>query len=603
MISPFEVATEFRFEIGEALINSKALQGAVQGISDSADQAMNHLNYLATGLVSHLGLGSGGLLSLLTRAVELTQEFDKGALGFVNSINSNWKVLTGTIGNFNDQLDTSKMLMGKVGEMADKYGLSGQELAAITTTVAQPINAAGKGGTNYENSIRFAKNIMIGAEGMGLPASLLMGSVMHALTPGGTLMGKAFDRLVNSDAFRNSGVRTHQQFASLMPDRKIDLLTKAFAQLGENAGFLAARAQDLSVQFRIMKAQVEQVLKPIGDAISGPIRQVFGSVTEYLQKNGAQLGQNVANIISGFFKNPEKMLMNLMQLKHLGSDSKTAAHLAVLVTTVIWVAQQLEKIGIVFTGGILRAAFTAFKDGFVWIFRALGGFRMLWSVIRAIGAGFAEVVPWFIMFLIPLQAMSRGLAMAKVRDAKAMADNAVPVTAQMNRLKDLFAEIISPIQASIEGLAELISRLMSFSWWIENASGLMSVLADVLTFVAKAVIGLMGVLSGLEMMISGFFMDINSFKNPFSEMGENFMLGFNSYMKDHLAKIGIGEKSIQVGKTNVTNNNKIDARFDMREQMEPDRLAFTIVGHLKKLAMDATQPKGGSLHAGLVNGR
>ena len=60
-----------------------------------------------------------------------------------------------------------------------------------------------------------------------------------------------------------------------------------------------------------------------------------------------------------------------------------------------------------------------------------------------------------------------------------------------------------------------------------------------------------------------------------------------------------GMTSQAVGKTSITNHNNVTARFDMREQLEPDRIAFAVVTHLKKLTMNNTQASGYSLHNGL----
>ena len=53
--------------------------------------------------------------------------------------------------------------------------------------------------------------------------------------------------------------------------------------------------------------------------------------------------------------------------------------------------------------------------------------------------------------------------------------------------------------------------------------------------------------------------------------------------------------------TQVTNIGKIEARFDMREQLEPDRVAFLTVAHLKKLAQNPTQGRGQSFDGKFAN--
>ncbi len=71
----FEVATEFRFDVGNAVIGTDRLTDSVGNLDRAVSGAMTNLQYLASGLVAHLGFGAGGLLGILTKSFHVSEEF------------------------------------------------------------------------------------------------------------------------------------------------------------------------------------------------------------------------------------------------------------------------------------------------------------------------------------------------------------------------------------------------------------------------------------------------------------------------------------------------------------------------------------------------
>jgi hypothetical protein len=78
---------------------------------------------------------------------------------------------------------------------------------------------------------------------------------------------------------------------------------------------------------------------------------------------------------------------------------------------------------------------------------------------------------------------------------------------------------------------------------------------------------------------------------------------FTKAKKDFLEEnaIRLGKPADSSTQYKVTNNNHIEARFDMREQLEPDRIAFAVTQKLKHLAMNPTQGRGRSISAAFAN--
>jgi hypothetical protein len=80
---------------------------------------------------------------------------------------------------------------------------------------------------------------------------------------------------------------------------------------------------------------------------------------------------------------------------------------------------------------------------------------------------------------------------------------------------------------------------------------------------------------------------------------ESFKAGMDLFEKNYPMATAL--QGNPVSRSTVTNNNHIDARFDMREQLEPDRIAFAVTQKLKKLAINATQGRGNAHGAAFAN--
>jgi len=70
----FKVLTEFRFETGAAVISSKKLQDAVDGISQSADDLLFTFQRVSFGIVGSFISGpGGGILGVLATAISSSE--------------------------------------------------------------------------------------------------------------------------------------------------------------------------------------------------------------------------------------------------------------------------------------------------------------------------------------------------------------------------------------------------------------------------------------------------------------------------------------------------------------------------------------------------
>lgn len=613
----FEVATEFKFDVGQAVFNTDALKASVDKLSGSADTALNSLSYLAGGLVAHLGLGSGGLLSLFTEAVKLSEAFHTGSMGFLNSIGSNMNVLGGHVHGFNEQLESSNMLMSKISDTASKFGLNTSSLASMTQLLATPLAQRGKLGTNYGNGIELAKNAMIVGEATGLGSQMMGESILRGLSPGGSVMGKLFERLVNTQSFRGAGIMHPAQMANMLPDKKIDLLTKAMAELGGNAGYLNERLNSLTVAFNMIKNRLSDVLTPIGDALKVPLLKIFQGISDFLAKNGKALGDSLAKLIADIFQDPKKLLINLLQLKSVGADFKGALKFTELFLTLKFLRSVLLWLGVEFNGGLIMAGLTGLVDGVKWLAALIPWGTVFSFVMRALSIVLTEFIPVLTGAFLVLQGISKAKAMAAIDDTQALIEMAPKLAETASIWKRFFSALWSPFQEIIDQIAGMIEWIFRWSNYIKIFVGITEFLAPALEFIGDGFIGLAGALHGVMAVLKAEIawlaqvpsdlMEIFSggdVKNSLRHLlggaddAGAFKHGFNEYVDQNYSRIKDANDS--ASKITITNNNHINATFNLKEQLEPDRVAFAVTQHLKKLVMDRTQASGQSIHSGLA---
>lgn len=595
----FEVATEFRFDVGQAILNTDTLKGAVDDLSKASGSALGSLNYLASGLIAHLGFGSGGLLSILGKAVQISEAFNESSLSFANNISSNMQTLTGTIDNFNDRLGTSQMLMGNISREAIKFGIDTTQLSHITQLLATPLANRGKLGSNYQGAISMGRNLSLASEAVGLNPMMSGEMLSRAITDHMAIHGALFARLVNTQAFKSQHIATQPQLMNMNTDRKIDLLSKALTQLAGDADWIAARMMNLGTQFIILKDQISVVLKPIGDAIVKPLVKMMSQINGYLTQHGEEIGKNIGKLIGNIFEDPKNLFVNLMQLKHLKTDFQRALDWSGVIVMATWIKMGLEKIGIVFNGGLIRRAFAGLFDGFVYALPII--WKTITTVAKFITPAIGEFIGAFAPLLFFFQIISRARAIAKVNDIENLLNLMPKLSAIFVKIKTAVENIMMPLSMAIDFWANLLAPLFQTSTWLNILVPVLDSFADILGILGTVTVYAMAGLSGLVNVIIGFVEDIMHMKNPFGNVMGNLKDGYNDFLERNAARLG--KASDSAANYHVENNNHIEARFDMREQMEPDRIAFAVTTHLKKLALDAPQGAGASLASAFARPR
>lgn len=595
----FEVATEFRFDVGSAILGTNQLTSAVSNLDQAAAGAMTNLHYLASGLVAHLGLGAGGLLGILTKAFNVSEEFTSDTMNLAANIGSNFQFLTGHVNGFNEQLESSRAIMGDINRVATASGLSGHELGSVVKTIASPMAKHERLGTNYAGGIALAKNMMMAGEATGVGSRVMTETIARAMTDNMAIHGAVFQRLVGTKAFTDAHIRQQGQLTNMEGGKKIDLLTKALEQLSGGAQFVAYRMNLISTQFTILKDNLETLLKPIGDAIIVPLKKMFIQANLWLSQNGLALGEAIGRIVKSIFGDPEALYVNIRQMMAFKSDLSRAISITNKAILFAWIGSYFK-----WTEGIAAAVGGLFGlgkgAGFVEILASEGS--MIWKIFRLMGTAIMDFLPNVNALLYFFQILSRARAKAEVIDAKEWLTLSPRILQALARLKEAFQAIMLPISMGMEFWSDLLAPIFTTTIWMRLFVNVMEDLAAVMEFVGNIVIKTLGKISGLASLFIGnqFYDGPETFSGLYKNAVKNFKEGNDLFLQAHPLLNG---STPAVLPPHIENHNHIEARFDMREQLEPDRVAFAVTEHLKKLTINAMQGTGSSLHHGFASNK
>lgn len=594
----FHVATEFRFDIGQALLSTKTLQDSVDNLSGAADNALLSFQHLGAGLVAHLGLGSGGLLTILGKAVQISDKFNSSSLSFSNIISSNMKVFGGTIDTFNDRLATSQMIMGNINKVANQFALPSGEMLQMTKVLTPLLAQHGMAGTNFSGSINMAKNVLKSAPNMNLDPAGIQNQLLNAVSGQAHMQGTLFPRLMReTSTFQDAHITSAAQFNAMKPEARIKLLDKALAVFASDTEVLKNRVDSLSGQMTILSnnfSEFGSVLKPIGDAILKPIVMVLKEVNSYIDHEGRQMAKSFGNMISNIFEDPKGLLVNILQMKQLGSDTKKGAKTMGIVEIVLLLRALKNFAPMAGIGMAVQGALVSVGAGLIALVRMIPFLAVFKFVVQGLWFAVSRLLPNMLAAVAIFQTISRAKAIAKVADAKNMLTLAPQFMDLFTRLKVAIENIFMPVGLVIDALAEFISPLFQLSTYGNAALPVLDALVRIMEVLGKVSILAYAGLQGIFFALFQFVSNIASgnIRGAFKGMKTAFEAGKDDVLSRNMNRMN------QPGgaATNmVTNIGKVEIRNDFKENQEPDRIAFTLKEQLLKAAKNPTQGRGTAL--------
>lgn len=643
MVAPqiFKVATEFRFEIASAVGASRSLTEEVGRISGAADSALNSLSSLSLGMASSLGLGTGGALSFITKAIQASEKFRDAQLSFSTIVRANKDNLIGPIDTFNERLSFSSQIIKNIVGEARKFALDEGSLLNTSKLLTAQLAQKGLAGTNFENSIGISREFLKASPLLGIDSMQAEGQLMRLIEGNASMGDTLFRRLVGeTDSFSPFKKSGSKGFNALDATKRVDILRRGLGQFANDTEALTARVNSLTGQFTVLSNQMTglgSILKPIGDVVKEPLIKVLKEINTLIANEGKNIANNLAELIRPIIQNPKALLINLMQMRELGSDLEKTSRAFAFSGVMQLIGFGLSKlfkvaafgspiIGQIAIGfSVLADALTRVDDP---ILRIVGHF----SKFAGIGLGVAGMFAMFgklnwlltglgfaIRFIAaPLaiavtafQILSRAVAIARVGDAAALPGFLSKLSDVLVRMKDSALLIISPVLMLFDALAQLIAPLFSVRTGGELLINILNHIADFMSKLSTVVVGSLALINGAMESLLQLALNIQAvgFKDIllgnatsdqiFGGMGDAFDKGFNDFVLNAGSRANGGEGNAIV--QNVTNIGSVSIKNEFKEQQEPDRIAFTLKDQLLKAANNPTQARGRSFSGGLLS--
>lgn len=613
MVSPFlfTVLTDFKFEIGSALLGTKQLQGAVQGLSGAADEALISFKKLGAGIALNMGIGAGGIISVLQVAVQSADKFQQTQLAFANLISANRDHLVGPIDTFNERLAVSDQVMKRIASRAQEFALPTGPMVEMTKTLAAMLTPKGLAGTNFENAIDMSRNLLKSAPNLGVDPNEVQGQLLRSIEGGASMGDTLFRRLASeTSAFQQFGGKDASKKFNVLPAaQRVDILSRALQQFASDTDVLSGRVNTISGQFQRLQQLVSplefvtNIFRPLGEVLIPLIVKTMKLLADELDKNGRKIVQNMSSFLKEFVQTPEQVVVNLMQLKRASQDAESTKSILGIAALFSFIGHAVRFLGIQAAAGSAllqgaKFAFGSFAAAARFAMPLIGrGLLLLTPLLMVMG----KVVLIIAAIFSVMQLFSRAMAIADVADAKEMPRITAEFTHNMALFKQTMMNVFGPLINLFNAMADGLSILFRMSFWLDFLNDTFYAMTYLISALQSAFIGLQAAIGAFLQ----FFTSMNFLKNPtaiFGEMSDAFNGAFEESMRRNLLlpeERGGGDAPVQMQNINIS---KVEIRNDFKEQQEPDRIAFTIKDQLLKAAMNPTQSRQRSLAGGLVSG-
>jgi hypothetical protein len=298
------------------------------------------------------------------------------------------------------------------------------------------------------------------------------------------------------------------------------------------------------------------------------------------------------------------LLTNLLQLRRIKTDINLAGTILTVIAVLTGLAQVISMLGL--TASATRIALmglggtlAAVLGGITAISLALGRFMIFITGATGIFGAFFKIANGIVVIgsriLLPfaailgvLQLISRARAIADVEDAKDMLDLTPKFATAMAKLSAVVGIFLKPFVAIFDTIARFLSPLFQVSRYFEALVFIIDALGTTLLLAQST-------FNGLLFAVFEFVEQVKSFVTgggfSFSAIGDAFTGGIDDMIERGLQAISDGTGAVV---TQTTHIGKVEIRNDFKQQMEPDRIAFTLKEQLLKAAQNPGQAAGRS---------
>jgi len=582
----FQVATHFKFEVGAALLGASSLEKNVNRLSSAADDALISFQKLGVGINVSMGLGSGGAVGLIQKAIQSSEKFLDLQLKMSNVFASNKDKFTGPVDDFNQRMLASEGILKRIAGEAKKFALPEQEFASTVALLGAQLSSKGLSGTNMGNAVDLSRNFLKSAPALGIQPGQASGQINDIIGGHASKSQRLFQRLTGETTAFAEFADSSAKFNKLKPHKRLELLIKGLEQYSKVNGELLRRTEMLSSRLRVMRnviSGLDGVIKPLGDVLAPLFGKFVNDMTNIIDTDIRTVFANASKTIKFLVPDMQSLIVNLLQLREAATDTKKAVKtlgilgMAALILQFVSFMRLLSLIGV---------SFNMLISGLMFILKPLQLIR-----IAFLGMGFilSKVLVPFMALLAVFQLISRARAHAKVADTKDVPAQAARFSAVGSRFAKAFSNIFSPLTSFIDMIAKFISPLFQSATWMK-----------VVNSVLEAMVGLFEDLGTVMLLANAGF---DALILSMMKIVENLMNGkifsltdgvsdsFNASMELFFArnanKFTRGDKDPALSQPQV-NIGKVEINNKFKENMEPDRIAFALVKQLGKASQAPT---------------
>lgn len=610
----FNVVAEFRFDIASAVANSQTLQGEVGKISAAADNAHFALQRVGMGLIAQTGLGSGGLVGALYTALKASDKFASSQRQIANIFLSN-RMFEGAFA-FEDAMKAAAGSMQIMKNSAREFSLPAMDLVNTSKLIGASLINHGLDDASLGNSTKLARGFLKSAPTLGIDPGLAQGQLLDAVMGRANMGDTLIQRLFNeTDALKpfaqKPGSGTQKgggafAFNALEASKRLDVLTKALMQFGSNTRILEENARSMSAQLQRLQDNITgifSILRPLGDALMKPVKDILFKLNKFIESDGEKIVKNFSKIVREAFKDPEKLFIQIQQLRRVQGDLSKAGHALAITGLIHGLTMALRFFGIQLRGGLIMSGLRALGSGLRWLgslFVSMGGLTLLGRGLMFVLKGvLAPLAAWLFLF----QIISRAIAKAQVANAKWFVGNLEKISALLARASKAFGDIMYPLEISMDFLSDLVAWFFRLDTSGDIILFFLRQFVEMIEDLGKVVVFVLSVVNGLIASIVGALFDLAqmNFKQLGPNLKKNFMEGFDEMLSRRF-KRGGGDSDSADGAVSmkVTNIDKIEINNQFKEQLEPDRIAFSLKEQLMKAALNPGQAANRSMAGGLV---
>jgi hypothetical protein len=607
-VSVFKVLTEFKFEVGSALANTDQLQGAVGSLSQAADSALLSFQKLSMGIVGYMGLGTSSLLSFMQSAIQASEKFGQAQRDLSNVFLSN-NLYQGA-NAFHDSMLQSEKTLERINTKARQFSLPAAEMVQFTKLIGATLISHGLDDASLKKSIDISRGFLKSAPILGIDPNLAQGQLLDAAMGRANLGDTLFQRLMNETAAMKQFKGNPKGFNALPDAKRIEVLTKSLTQFGDVADVVTGNARALTNQLVVFRETISgmfSIFKNIGTVLVEFIRRPLIRLNQFLALEGKMIADNISKFIESFIKNPTQMYTMLKQMAGLKADLTLAGKISLIIAAVTGLTWALKFFGIQIA--VTQIAMMGLSKLWMGVTLALAGMKNVllmltgakgvMSALMVIGRGAMALVGIYIGPLLAiiavLQLFRRAIAIAQVNDAKAFAEMLPRLTGAINKAKDLFFKVFQPLLDAFDYMAGSIAVMFQFSHWLEGLIYVVEALTDgfaVLFGTMQGVVwGVMQLIQNVVNLVTG-----QGGLNIFKDVGAEFMRGFSDIWDSLDADMQQGKAVVN----QTTNIGTVTIANNFKEQLEPDRIAFTLKEQLMKTAQNPNSSGVKNLSGALV---